>query len=102
MNQLASIQRLTNRLHRIEREITAMRQELQELPHEVSATPSEEKVIPPDWVDKAVLRKQMQHLFLTLSIEGSPVGIKALQEHMRRTILGANELSNSIIAAREE
>jgi hypothetical protein len=49
-----------------------------------------------------VLREQMQHLLLTLSIQGEPLGTELLQKQMSEAELTSNELSQSIIAAREE
>ena len=44
----------------------------------------------------------MRHMFLKFSIQGEPVGAEVLQERMRGAVLSSNELSQSIIVAREE
>jgi hypothetical protein len=44
----------------------------------------------------------MRQFLLKLSIEDEPIGFEALQEQMREAGLEENELSHSIIAAREE
>jgi hypothetical protein len=53
-------------------------------------------------VNKVALKEQMQHLFLMLSVHGEPVGVEILQKRMREAELTSNELSQSIIAARED
>lgn len=102
MNQSATIQRLTNHLRRIESEIMAIRQELNALPEQQNLRPSSDVTISYNWASKTELRKQMQQLFLTWSIQDNPIGIESLQKQMRETNLAANELSQSIISTREE
>ena len=102
MNKTATIQQLSDRLRWIEAEIVAVREELKTLPTQqehplpIDATGSD------TWVNKTALREQMRRLFLTLSIQGEPIGVEALQKRMREAGLATNELSQSIIAAREE
>lgn len=102
MNQFTLFQRLTDQLRRIETEIIAIRRELKALPEQQSQQSLANVTIPYTFVNKAVLREQMRHLFLTLSIQGEPVGAETLQKQMRKAVLTSNELSQSIIAAREE
>mgnify|MGYP006969363710 CR=1 FL=1 len=102
MNQAATIQQLTDRLRRIEAEIIAVREELKTLPEKQGQPTSKGTTVPYTWVDKVVLKKQMRHLFHTLSVQGEPVGAEMLQKQMGETELTSNELSQSIIAAREE
>ena len=102
MNQSATIQRLTNHLRRIESEIIAIRQELKSLSAQQDPLSLLDITGPYDWVNKTALRKQMQQLFLTLSIQGESIGAESLQAQMRKAELTSNELSQRIIAAREE
>ncbi|HEX6385090.1 MAG TPA: hypothetical protein VF177_10505 [Anaerolineae bacterium] len=102
MNQSTTIQELTNRLRRIEAEIVAVREELKALPQQQDQLLPVDVTVPYTWVNKTALREQMQHLFLTLSIQGEPVGPELLQKRMHDAELTSNELSQSIIAAREE
>jgi hypothetical protein len=102
MNQFTTIQELTNRLRRIEAEIVAVREELKALPEQQEQLPPVNVTVPYTWVNKMVLREQMQHLLLTLSIQGEPLGTELLQKQMSEAELTSNELSQSIIAAREE
>ncbi|MCZ7666053.1 MAG: hypothetical protein M5U34_01820 [Chloroflexi bacterium] len=102
MNQTATIQQLTNRLRRIEAEIVAVREELKTLPRQQDHPLPFDATVSDTWVNKAALREQIRRLFLTLSIQGEPVGVEALQKRMREAELASNELSQSIIAAREE
>jgi hypothetical protein len=102
VNQTATIQQLTDRLRRIEAEIVAVREELKTLPGKRDHPISIDTTIPVAWLNKTTLSEQMRHLFLTLSIQGKPVGAVALQKWMREAELAPNELSQNIIAAREE
>lgn len=52
--------------------------------------------------NKAAMREQVRQLLITLSIQNLPVGAEIVQKRMREAELAANELSQSIIAAREE
>jgi hypothetical protein len=100
MNQSVSIQRLTDHITRIETEITAIRRELNALPIQQSSQPSIENEYA--LVNKTTLKDQMSQLFQTLSIQGKPAGAESLQRQMREAELTPNELSQSIISAREE
>jgi len=102
MNQTATIQQLTDRLRRIEAEIVAVREELKTLPEKQGRPLPIDATVPDTWANKAALREQMRRLFLALSIQGEPAGAEALQKRMREAELTSNELSQSIIAAREE
>lgn len=99
MNQDTTIQQLTDRLRRIEAEIVAVREELKALPGQQEKSPANYAT---PKVNKAILREHIQRLFLTLSLRGEPVGAETLQKQMGEADLISNELSQSIIAAREE
>jgi hypothetical protein len=102
MNQTATIQQLSDRLRRIEAEIVAVREELKMLPEQQVHSRPAGVTVSYAWANKALLRGQMRHLFSTLSIQGEIAGAEALQKRMREAELASNELSQSIIAAREE
>jgi hypothetical protein len=102
MNQPATIQQLTDRLKRIEAEIVAMRQELTALPVARGQTHQGGPPISYNCTDKRELKEQVRNLFLALSIQHTPIGAETLQQQMRDAGLTSNELSQSIIAAREE
>ena len=102
MNQAATIQQLTDRLKRIEAEIIAMREELRTLPTKQAQPHPADTAVAYTWTDKAALKKQMLGVFHALSVQGKPVGAEALQKQMAESELTTNELSQSIIAAREE
>jgi hypothetical protein len=53
-------------------------------------------------VDKEILKRRMETLFKTLSIQRTPIGALALQEQMSQIGLDPDELSRAIIEAREE
>jgi hypothetical protein len=102
MNQFTSIhQRLTDRIRRIETEIAALRRELKTLPEPSQPLPVD-VTVSQNFVSKTALKEQMQRLFLTLAIQGEPIGAEKLQKQMREAKLTSNELSQSIIASREE
>ena len=86
----------------IDSEIAAIRRELKTLPHYQEETLPVESGIPQKWVNKADLRKQMSALFHSLAVEGKPIGAEVLQKRMGQAKLAKNELSQSILAAREE
>ena len=66
-------------------------------------SPALTEIIPASMlVDKAVIREQMRKLFEALSIQGESIGAIALQKRMSQSDLTTNELSQSIIAMREE
>ncbi len=102
MNQSATIQRLTNHLKQIESEIVAIRQELGAFPEQQTHVALPDVTMPSIWVNKTTLQKQMEQLFLTLSIQGESIGAEKLQQQMREAKLTANELSQTIISTREE
>jgi len=54
------------------------------------------------FVDKNLVTLQMRELFSTLSIQGQSIGAENLQKRMSDSGLTSNELSQGIIAAREE
>lgn len=101
MNHSATLQQLTERLDQIEAEIVSIREELRGGSQEDPTSFKDAKDSFP-WVDKAALREQMKRLFRQLSIQGEPIGAKALQKTMSDSGLRRNEMSESIIAAREE
>jgi hypothetical protein len=102
MKQSIPIQQLTNRINRIETEIITIRQELEALPEQKNQQPSLVRNSSGLFVDKSMVKEQMRQFLLKLSIEDEPIGFEALQEQMREAGLEENELSHSIIAAREE
>lgn len=102
MNQTVTLQKLTNRLNRIDAEILAIRQDLKEFPQNLSTGSTKVAALSGQWVDKAALRRHMELLFDTLRIQGSPAGAVKLQERITQSSLIKNEVSQSLIAAREE
>jgi hypothetical protein len=102
MNQSVTIQRLTSHLRRIESEISDIRRELKALPLQSSQQTLAEVAIPYAFADKTALIEQMQQLFISLSIQSTPVGVEKLQQQMGEAELMSNELSQNIMAAREE
>lgn len=101
MNQSAVIRRLTDRLKQIESELMAIRQELSAFPSAPVQKTLPEKMTEA-FADKALFRAEMAHLLRGLSIEEKPVTAEMVQNKMAEADLTANELSHSIVAAREE
>jgi len=92
MEQAVSLRQLADRMSLIEKEIRAIKRELEELCLGKS-TP---------WADKDEGRNWFESLFRTLSIRGGPIGVEVLQKEMERAGLTPNELSRAIVEAREE
>lgn len=66
-------------------------------------SPALKEIIPSSMlVDKTLLREQIDILYETLSIQGESIGAIALQKSMSQSDLTTNELSQGIIAMREE
>lgn len=99
----APAQHLSNQLARIEREISMLRRELAryEQPSISSARPLavEQATL---WADKQALRAEFRRYLTGQAIEGEPLGATVLQQRLAREGLTANELSQAIIAARDE
>lgn len=102
MSQIATFENLDNRLNRIDVEISALRRELRQLPQANPIAGRYEAGTSGEWVDKEALHGQMQAIFASLGIEGYPIGAVALQKQMTQANLTRNEVSQSLIAVREE
>jgi hypothetical protein len=102
------MQQLSNQLARIEREISAMRRKLArreltrfEQPTVNSARPlAAGQAVP--WADKQALRTEFMRSLAAQAIEGEPLGATALQQRLAHEGLATNELSQALIAARDE
>lgn len=102
MYQQADIQKLTAKLSRLEAELAAIRQELDALPQQSAAPTLRETAATYKWVDKTALKNQFTKLLVDLDIKGQPIGAEALQQKLQEAGLAHNELSQTIIAMREE
>lgn len=102
MYQQADIQKLSAKLSHLEAEIAAIRQELDTLPQQSAKPTLRETATAYKWVDKTALKEQFAQLLSDLDIQGNPIGAEALQQKMRKAKLEPNELSQAIIAMREE
>jgi hypothetical protein len=104
MHQPASLQQLTDRIVYLEKKVDLIHKELTDLRQEqtVPQTIATSSAITYPWVDKEILKRRMETLFKTLSIQRKPIGALALQEQMSQIGLNPDELSRGIIEAREE
>ena len=102
MYQQADIQKLSAKLSRLETEIAAIRQELDTLPQQSAPPTLRETATAYKWVDKTALKEQFAQLLSDLDVQGKPIGAEVLQQKMRKARLEPNELSQTIIAMREE
>lgn len=106
MNQILSMQELTDRLVRVENEVTTLRKELASLRKQTTKarprTAAIRQALARLCVDKKALRRWTNGLFEKLSIQGVPIGAEALQAKMAQAGLTSNELSRGIVSAREE
>jgi hypothetical protein len=102
------IQQVSNQLARIEREISAMRRDLtrRELAHVEPPTVNRARPLAAGqtlpWVDKPALRAEFRRSLAAQAIEGEPLGATALQQRLAHEGLATNELSQALIAARDE
>lgn len=102
MEQTFSLQQLTDRLLRLESEIQAIRQTLIERSQQNASTAVGVKPTPIlRWADKQTLQREMNAFRASLSIHTEPIAIGDLQRKMEESGLAPNELSQSIIEARE-
>lgn len=102
MEQTLSLQQLTDRLLRLESEIQAIRQALIERSQQNASTSVSIKPMPIlRWADKQALQREMNAFRASLSIPTEPIAIEDLQRRMEESGLAPNELSQSIIEARE-
>ena len=105
MNRALSLQELTERLVRVENEVTALREELASLRKQTRTSPrtaATQQALAHLCMDKMALRRWINGLFEELSIQGVPIGAEALQAKMAQAGLTSNELSRGIVSAREE
>ena len=105
MNQTPSLEELADRLLRLEKEVNVIQKELADLRQHTRAVPqaTEPQVAGSSlWADKGAQKHWMNVLFAALSIKGVPIGAEALQQRMGQADLTPNELSRSLIEAREE
>ena len=105
MNHTLSLQQLAERLVRVEREMSIICEELTDLRQRTRAVLQAaviQFIIAHSWADKEILRCWIKGLFAALSIQGVPIGAQLLQQRMGQAGLTANELSRSLVEAREE
>ncbi|MBM4048844.1 MAG: hypothetical protein FJ279_27400 [Planctomycetes bacterium] len=95
MSEKLSIQDLTDRLVRVEKEMGAVRKELADLRRQTRAATEGPASL---WASNAERRRCAR----SLPIQGTPVGAKLLQQKMAQAGLLPNELSRGLVAAREE
>lgn len=101
MEQTLSLQQLTDRLLRLESEIEAIRQALIERSQSALTSVSIKPMPILRWADKQALQREINAFRVSLSIHTEPVAIEDLQRRMSECGLAPNELSQSIIEARE-
>jgi len=90
---------LVDRIIRIEKEMSTIRKELADLRQQRTTA---RIVTFRSWADKEEQRRWIRDLFVTLSIQGVPLGAEVLQQRMGQAGLAPNELSRDLIKAREE
>ena len=97
------VQELSNQLTRIEREISALRRDLTRFEQPIGNTAqplAAGQAVP--WADKQALRAEFRRNLAAQAIEGEPLGATALQQRLAHEGLATNELSQALIAARDE
>ena len=99
MEQTLTLQQLIERLMNLEREVNSLHHDLAHFQQHPDASTV---TLAYRWADKNIQRRWMSQVFASYSIQGKPRGALALQQEMSRANLAANELSRSLIEAREE
>lgn len=105
MSQALSLHQLTDRLVRIEKEVSVIRKELADLRQQAKVTPQAlaiRSAVAYPWADKEHQRRWIKDLFAALSIQGAPMGAQVLQQSMGQAGLTPGELSRGLVEAREE
>ena len=103
MSQALTLKQITSKISHLEEEINSLRQELGELRQKKATTSSESTThVAFAWADKEAQRRWINQLFTSLSITSTPIGSQTLQQRMSQSGLSQNELSHSIVEAREE
>lgn len=98
MDQALTTQQVAERLVQIEHEMDRLRQEVAALRRQ---TPTTSIALAYAWADKNLQRRYVNDLFASLAIRGQALGALALQQNMSRANMVANELSQSLVSARE-
>ena len=101
MSQTLTLQTLADHIYRLEREIAGFREELARL-RALPTAAAPQPAITVLWSDKAAQRRQVGELFAAYEIGGEPAGALSLQKTMADAGLAEDELSASLIAARDE
>jgi hypothetical protein len=102
MEHVLSLEQLTDRLLRLENEIEVIRRALVEHYQPKATTLSTPSPMPIfRWADKQILQREMNAFCTFLSATVEPIGLEELQQRMSESGLAPNELSQSIIEARE-
>ena len=103
MSQSVTIQRLTEKISQLEQELQFIRQELAELRQiKAGVPPTAEEFSDYVWSSKQDQKQLINKFFISLAIQGGPIGAQALQQRMAVSGLANNELSRDIVATREE
>ena len=103
MSQTLTLKQITSKISHLEEEIHSLREELDEL-RQKKATISVKSTtqIAYAWANKEAQRRWINQLFTSLSITNTPIGSQTLQQRMSQSGLSHDELSHSIVEAREE
>lgn len=96
-----NLQQLTERVIHLEKELDTLRQEMIDLRKQRSTT-SQTTLFPSAIDFSTVDKKAVDEFFEILSIQGEPIGIQALRQMMAGENLEPNELSRSLVEARDE
>ena len=97
-SQTLQLHELSNRLARLEQEVTAIRGEMAKV---LQSPVTPQPALTFAWTDKEMLRRWSANLFAALNIQAVPMGAPQLQQRMAQANLSANELSRSLVEARE-
>src|SRR5688572_29761238 len=103
MNQDLSLQEISDRLIRVEREVVVIRKQIDHLQQVgvVGPISTPHSGVENLLADKTPLRLAIANLFREYGIVAVPIGVEVLRQMMSQAGLTENELSHGIIEARE-
>jgi hypothetical protein len=103
MGQSLTLKQLTDKVSHLEEEMSTLRKEMAELRQQASNLhPSGAKRPDFSWANKETQKRAIDLLFESFHIRGASIGPQALQKKMSQSGLVPEELSRSLIEAREE
>lgn len=99
MSQTAALEQLVERVEHLEETVTSLQSDLSALRNGAGKNGQTTSI---RFADKQKLRQAMNELLTALGVTGEPVGASELRTMMKQSGLERDELSRSLIEARDE